>query len=350
VGDEEVGVDFSVGDEVYGRLDTVVLSSDVEEGDFFSSGFGDVEGEAFFAGDADDEEFATGFEEVDGVVDGILLAGAFEGGVESERPAVEEFLDHVLRVGISDEGGAVLTGDLDAFVDFFGHEDGVIAKGLCGDHDTKAYGSGPEDGDGGVGVQVCLFGGVDADGEGFAEGGLVEGDAALGGVEAVLRHDEEFAEAAEQFTGAAEEFEISTGVFPAGAALIAGAAGDGGVDGDLIAGFDAIDALCGFDDGGGAFVADAEGECDDVFTDAAGFVVVDVTTADAGFVDFQEDVGVRTEDGGVHVLEFEFSDVGLKYGLHVCGPGYEVFCEPLKIQPLHSETSIVSPSLTVGVR
>lgn len=88
-----------------------------------------LEADAVGFRDADEDEAAAGGEEVEGLVDGFLLAGAFEDEVHAKFFAIENVGDDVLLGSVGGPAGTHFPGDGEAIVEQVG---GVNAQRRCG--------------------------------------------------------------------------------------------------------------------------------------------------------------------------------------------------------------------------
>ena len=134
------------------------------------------------------------------------------------------------------------------------------------------------------------------------------------------QHDEQFAEAALRLTGAAEKPERAAGVGAPGEALVAFPAGHGGLDRHAVAGLDAGHRGADGLDHGGGLVADPVGVLDDLAPDFAGFVVMNVGTANSDDLHSQQNVGVVFYHGIGRFDRFHPVDAREDHGFHVCLP------------------------------
>ena len=132
--------------------------------------------------------------------------------------------------------------------------------------------------------------GVDADGDGFDEGGLLVGEGVRQLVHDAAGHGDEFGEgavAAVFFGGDADHLAVVAEVDVAAHAEEAFAAVDGGIEGDAVADGEVMDVGAEAGDFSGGFVAHDEGRMA-----AAGraVVAVDIAATDSTGADADEDV------------------------------------------------------------
>ena len=180
-------------------------------------------------------------------------------------------------------------------VDFGGAEG---AGGLGGDDADRA---GAGDQDAAAGLDLGAFAGPEADGERLDEGGRLVADAVRDVVGEVALDGHVFGEGAvDRRRGV--ELDVGAQVVPAGFALLAGAAGPLGFDGDPLADAGGVHGASDGGDPSGEFVAEDQRVVHDVVADPAVLVVVDVAAADADGGDLHQDlVRVELRDGqGFH--------------------------------------------------
>ena len=94
-------------------------------------------------------------------------------------------------------------------------------------------------------------------------------------------------------------------------------AGDGGLYGDFVAGFDVLDFFADGFNGRGTFVADEIRVLDNLRADSAGCVIMDVAAADADDGDFKQDVVFVFDDGLRHVGNFHLPDARQDRCFHI---------------------------------
>jgi hypothetical protein len=82
-------------------------------------------------------------------------------------------------------------------------------------------------------------------------------------------------------TRATQEKQVAASVFPAGAALVAGAAGQGRIDRHEITRSQVSNMISGFQYDRRALVTDNEGEFDHLLSDTSVPVIMEIRTADA---------------------------------------------------------------------
>ena len=111
-------------------------------------------------------------------------------------------------------------------------------------------------------ADVSAFDGVEAGGGGFDEGALVEGDV-VGEVEGVaFGHEEVLGVGSGPGVDGADGLEAGAAEVGADEAVVAMAAGDGGVADDAVAGFEVLDLGTDLGDDAGPFVSGGHGEFD----------------------------------------------------------------------------------------
>jgi hypothetical protein len=133
---------------------------------------------------------------------------------------------------------------------------------------------------------------IDTDGEWLTKDRLVRGNSPKSAQTTFLRHDDVFAQAAFDLAGTTEKFELATGVFPPGKALVAPMTTDSRIDDDPITGLNGRYCRANLNDGGGAFMTDYERVFHDLRADPPGLVIVYVTATDTDHVYFQQYVGI----------------------------------------------------------
>ena len=270
----------------------------------------------YFGGEVADERDGAAFADgVDAVGDGFGAADGFEDGVDAVAVREFENLLREIRFRVEDFGGAEIFRHFQAGVVDVGDEDALRAGGAEGLEDEEADHAGADDESGFAVIDRSDFYGVKGDGGGFEHGGFSERKIVGKAMDDARGDDDVFGEgagAAVVAAGDAEDLAVVAEIDVTAFAVGAGAAEDGGVEGDAVADFECGDggAECG-DDAGGFVAHDEWGDA------AAGAAVeaVDVAAADAAGGDLDEDfvgggIGFRS------VGDFEVVVFGEEEGFH----------------------------------
>jgi hypothetical protein len=137
-----------------------------------------------------------------------------------------------------------------------------------------------------------LLNGIDADCERLAEGGLLMSKSAIRRQTAILGHNDVFTKTSWQLAWDAEKFQVTTGILPAHFALGTFVTGNGGFDGNCIAGPDMFYLFADCLHSRGAFVASQIRVLGIFGTDSAREIIMDVAAANADNGDLQEDITI----------------------------------------------------------
>ena len=261
-GDEGVDADFSGGHEVHGFGVLAGGGAGALQADLAGDDF--LEGEGDLGGDVADEGDGSAFADaVDACGDGFVSAYGFEDAVDAAAGGEgEDFFGEGGAGGEEDFVGAESGGEGEAGGVDVGDEDAAGALGLGGLEKEEADHAGSDDEDGFVAGEGGDVDAVEGDGDGFEHGGGFEGEVLWEVVADTGGDGEIFGEgsgAAEVRGGNADDLAVVAEVYLAGEAEGAGAAVDGGVEGDTVADFVAGDLGADGGYGSGGLVAHDDG-------------------------------------------------------------------------------------------
>jgi len=286
---ERVNADGAVADALDGFRVFTRAGAGAVDGDLAGDDFLEREGDGGL--EVSDEDYGAAFADAaDGEVDGSGCADDFEGNGEAIGVELAGVGGEIFLAGVVGLVGAELAGEFEAFRVEIDGGDVFPAAGFEGLDDEEADEACTDDEGGFVCGGWGEVDGVEGDGDGFGEGGVLEGEVVRDAVEDACGEGDflgEAAVAAVVGAGYAEDFSIRAEVDVSCQAGGAFAAEFGGVEGDAIADVPAGDVVADGGDGSGGFVAH-----DDGGDAAAGEAVhaVDVAAADAAGAEVDEDL------------------------------------------------------------